>query len=80
MSFNKKNFNLNLKIKHILCLIFIFALIFAFINGASSAEVNDADMPNDNTLLITESDDLSQYEEDVLSANSVHNIKSSANP
>ena len=78
MNFNKKNFNLNLKIKHILCLIFIFALIFAFINGASSAEVNDADMPNDNTLLITESDDLSQYESDVLSANSVHNIKSSA--
>ena len=78
MSFNKKKFNLNLKIKHILCLVFIFILIFTFINPASSAEVDDIGIPNDNTLLITESDDLSQYEDDVLSANSVHNIKSQA--
>ena len=67
MSFNNKKLNLNLKINHILWFVFIFILIFTFINLVSAAEVDETSITNDNTLIVTGNDDLSQYEKDVLS-------------
>ena len=78
MSFNNKKLNLNLKINHILWFVFIFILIFTFINLVSAAEVDETSITNDNTLIVTGIDDLSQYEKDVLSTESLYNIHSSA--
>lgn len=78
MKQNNKKFKMNLKIRQFSYVIFIFIFIFAFIGAVSAVELEQTDITNEDTSLITESNDLFKGEKDVLSSTSVYNVDSSS--